>query len=184
MSSFDTSTLIRAEKFTAAEKTTVSGVVDTVKHLHKLIEDSRPTNANEHRKAKDAAHDVLKNNPTPATIAAYKAALGNYLNPEAVFQPVSDILNHLIDVELKKLVPVAKRLHSAASSAAQDPKRFGLEAAEAIEDIGERGEALSVFATGHKALLESLAAEATDLDNERTALHWLTQHGFCERFFG
>jgi hypothetical protein len=159
-------------------------VVDTVKHLNKLIEDSRPSNAQEHRKAKDAAYDVLMANPTPATISAYRAALGNYLNPESLFQPVHDALNHLIDIELNKLLPVAKRIHSAVSSAARDPKSFGVESIESIADIGERGQALTAFASGHQAALEALRAEAESLTNQRNVLHWLGTHGFCDPVFG
>jgi hypothetical protein len=182
--SFDTSALVRAEKLTAAEKTTVANIIDSIKHLNKLIEDERPANGDTPRKAKDAAGEVMTANPTPATIAAYKAALGDYLNPEAVWRPVHDTLNALIDVELKKLVPIAKRIHSATQSAIRDPKNFGIESVDSLPDIAERGEALTAFAAKHTATLEEHNRQADYFDNERSAYAWLCDHGYCERIWG
>ena len=177
---FDTAGIITSGSLTADEKKLIAEVIDRLKYLDGLVEKFRPSNSEHHRKAKDTARIAMSENPTPATIAAYQAALGAHLNPQALFEPVSEDVNALADQAAQALDPIALRLHAAALDKVRDAKTFGISRIDSIKDISERGAALIEFAGLHAQAIADMEADGAAIGTPRGSLNWLARYGFVE----
>ena len=177
---FNASAVITSVKPTAAESKTIEATLSTMRFLEDLKESVKPSNSVEHVRIKDKAHSEMMANPNVVTVDTYRAALGQWLAPQQIFDHIEGDLLGLIAKAERDLAPVAKRLLSGAIEAAKDPKQFGLAEVEAIADIAEKGAALVAFCASHKALIAEIEEGGNVIGTKMGAVNWLSRSGFCE----
>jgi hypothetical protein len=177
----DVSSLIKRQKLSASDRTTLRSTCERIARSLDLIESSRP-NAAGHYSRLQAAADVAEreamSDPTPATVERLHLAVTRVSQATVTFDRINVALNAAIRREIDGLAGLANRLldSTAAVLETEGQKRLR-EIAQADSTFGEAGDGAE-FQRRLDATRVNLSDERQAVNAAGAALSWLCRHGF------
>jgi hypothetical protein len=177
----DVSSLIKRQKLSAADKTTLASACQRIARSLDLIESSRPNAAGHYSRlqaAADVAEREVMDDPTVANVERLHVAVTRVTQATVSFDRINVALNAAIRREIDGLAPLANRLlDSTAAALETEGKKRLAEIAQADATFGEAGDSTE-FSRRLGATRVNLSDERQAVNAAGAALSWLCRHGF------
>jgi hypothetical protein len=177
----DLTTLIRRQKLSAADKTTLTSTCQRIARSLDLIEASRPSKTGFYSRlqaAADVAEREVMDDPTVANVERLHVAVTRVSQATTSFDRINIALNTAIRREIDGLAPLANRLlDSTATVLETEGKKRLAEIAQADSTFGEAGDSAE-FQRRLTATRTNLADERQAVNASGAALAWLCRFEF------
>jgi hypothetical protein len=177
----DVTSLIRRQKLSAGDKTTLTSTCRRIAKSLDLIEANRPSKTGFYSRlqaAADAAEAQAAADPSPANVEELHRAVTRHHEASTSFDRINIALNTAVRREIDSLAPLANRLLDSTAKALDDEgsKRMK-EITQADSVFGEAGDSTE-FQRRLTATRANLADERQAVNAAGAALSWLCRHGF------
>jgi hypothetical protein len=177
----DVSSLIRRQKLSAADKTTLTSTCRRIAKSLDLIEANRPSKTGFYSRlqaAADLAEREVMGDPSPENVEKLRLAVLLADQAPIPFDRINIALNTAVRREIDGLAGLANKVLDATAKALDDEglKRLA-EIAQADATFGEAGDSTE-FQRRLTATRTNLADERQAVNAAGAALNWLCRHGF------
>ena len=177
----DVTSLIRRQKLSAADKTTLTSTCKRIAKSLDLVAATRPSSNGHYSRLQadaDSAEREVMADPTPANVERLHLAVVRASQAAVSFPRINAAMNAAIRREIDNLAPLANRLLDSTAKALDDEgsKRMK-EIVQADSVFGEAGDSTE-FSRRLDATKANLADERRSVNQAGAALDWLCRHGF------
>jgi hypothetical protein len=177
----DLSTLIKRQKLSGSDKTTLRATCERIARSLDLIESNRPSKTGFYSRlqaAADAAEREAMSDPTPESVERLHVAVTRVTQATTSFDRINIALNTAVRREIDGLAPLANRLLDSTAKALDDEgsKRMK-EIVQSDAIFGEGGDSTE-FQRRLDATRVNLSDERQAVNAAGAALSWLCRHGF------
>ena len=177
----DVTSLIRRQKLSGSDKTTLRATCERIARSLDLIEASRPSKTGFYSRlqaAADLAEREAIDDPTPANVEKLHLAVVRASQATVSFDRINPALNAAIRREIDSLAGLANRLLDSTAKSLDDEgvKRLR-EITQADAVFGEGGDGTE-FSRRLDATRANLSDERTQVNTAGAALAWLCRHAF------
>ena len=177
----DVTTLIRRQKLSAADKTTLTSTCQRIARSLDLVAATRPSKTGFYSRlqaAADTAEREAMTDPTPANVEKLHLAVLRASQAATTFPRINAALNAAIRREIDSLATLADRLlDSTAAALETEGKKRLAEIVHADAVFGEGGDGTE-FSRRLTATKANLADERRAVNAGGAALDWLCRHHF------
>ena len=177
----DLTALIRRQKLSAADKTTLVSTCQRIAKSLDLVAATRPSKSAHYSRlqaAADAAEREAVGDPTPENVERLHLAVVRANQATVSFPRINAALNAAIRREIDSLTGLANRLLDGTAAALEtEGKKRLAEIVHADATFGEAGDGTE-FERRLAATKANLADERRAVNQAGAALDWLCRHGF------
>jgi hypothetical protein len=175
------SSLIRRQRLSGSDKTTLTSTCQRIAKSLDLIESSRPNAAGHYGRlqaAADVAEREAAGNPTPESVERLHLAVVRASQATTTFDRINVALNVAIRREIDSLAPLANRLLDSTGKSLDDEGQKRMkEIVQSDAIFGEGGDSTE-FQRRLDATRASLADERQAVNRAGAALAWLVRFEF------